>query len=740
MAYDYTYDEKKEEIKINCIGSVYGASFEDFGQVMSIVIDRLMEIKKPIRLVMSETRDYEYDVDDVEKLLEIGFAVEKIVTIKKLLSLKNIAPPNCDKYAPERYSFLRGLVLQIKQDPVMAYKTLLREIRHQKIKEKTSQDKNCYQFYIENSLMKIKEILERTTIIRDAITQLNKIKDRSFYGQIFHPSVKPNFMFTRFMTIPPKDAELIERYTLEDSIVEIYKKPGEIRKIYHLIPPEFKLNDYEYEILDKARRYLGRHQPKESQLVEPGKIRENILKINQDMLLELDQNLDDKTVKRLSEILTRYTAGMGVLEFFLKDDQIQDIYVNAPIGEHPIYITHNIYGDCITNIIPSREDAESWATRFRLVSGRPLDEANPVLDTETEIKGNRSRVSIITRKLSPDGTGFAFRRHRFKPWTLTLFIKNKMINSFGAAVLWFLIDGGRTLLIAGTRGSGKTSLLGASMIQIMPSLRIVTVEDTLELPVEYMNKLGFNIERMKSRSVITHIETELAAEEAIRTALRLGDSCLIIGEVRSKEAIALYEAMRIGALANVVAGTIHGESAYGVFDRVVNDLGVPPTSFKATDVVIVANKIKSPDGLKSYRRVVEITEVLKHWKEDPMEEHGFANLFTYNAKDDMLVPTDRLLLGESEVLNSIASNVNEWKNNWVAVWDNLMLRKKILETLVETAEKTGKPELLESKFVIKSNMMFHLLSESVKNEIGVIDSKILFERWHNWLKEILHEY
>ena len=72
---------------------------------------------------------------------------------------------------------------------------------------------------------------------------------------------------------------------------------------------------------------------------------------------------------------------------------------------------------------------------------------------------------------------------------------------------------------------------------------------------------------------------------------------MIVGEVRSVEARALYEAMRVGALANVVAGTIHGASPYGVFDRVVNDLQVPITSFKATDIITVVNPVKSADGM-----------------------------------------------------------------------------------------------------------------------------------------------
>jgi len=188
----------------------------------------------------------------------------------------------------------------------------------------------------------------------------------------------------------------------------------------------------------------------------------------------------------------------------------------------------------------------------------------------------------------------------------------------------FIIDGARTLLFAGTRSSGKTSMLGATLTEIMKRYRILTVEDTLELPVEALSDMGYNIVRLKSRSVITHVEVELPTDEAIRTSLRLGDSCLIIGEVRSLEARALYEAMRIGALANVVAGTIHGDSPYGVFDRVVNDLGVPPTSFKATDIVVMNNRLRSADGLHTFRRTMSITEVTKEWNEDPQKEKAFV--------------------------------------------------------------------------------------------------------------------
>jgi len=314
-----------------------------------------------------------------------------------------------------------------------------------------------------------------------------------------------------------------------------------------------------------------------------------------------------------------------------------------------------------------------------------------------------------------------------------LFIKNKMINPFAAGLFSFLIDGARTLLVAGTRGSGKTSLLGSLMLEIIPKFRIIVIEDSLELPVESLRKLDYDILRMKVRSALLKTTTEVSADDGIRTSLRLGDSCLIIGEVRSVEAKALYEAMRVGALANVVAGTIHGASPYGVFDRVVNDLEVPVTSFKATDIIAVANPIKSPDGLHSWRRILQISEVRKYWKEDPLDEKGFVDLLKYNVQKDELEPTDDLINGDSEVIKAIASNVKGWAGNWDAVYDNILLRAKIKKEIVETSEKTKNENILESGFNSLSNHMFHKISDEVRQEIGLPLSERVFPEWQKWL-------
>ena len=76
------------------------------------------------------------------------------------------------------------------------------------------------------------------------------------------------------------------------------------------------------------------------------------------------------------------------------------------------------------------------------------------------------------------------------------------------------------------------------------------------------------------------------------------------------------------------------------------------------------------------RRVLEVTEIRKHWKNDPMDEKGFVNLMEYSAKEDRLKPTDTLLNGESYIVNEIAKRVREWHGNWEGVWENIELRGK----------------------------------------------------------------
>ncbi|MFH0830253.1 MAG: type II/IV secretion system ATPase subunit, partial [Candidatus Aenigmatarchaeota archaeon] len=593
----YETEVKGGTLHMNALGGVFGSSIEDVDVVMARIIDRLITDRNVTAIVISESREHEYDEPQTKLLVEIADAMRKIVRERRLASIQNVGDPAKHPIANEWWNWLNTMVtFQLRGDPIGAYVNLVREIRHLQIEqEKLPTETKYIQFYLEHALFPIKEILEKTTMIKSAEPYLagHHIGDRGVYRQFFHPMTRPTFMYTKW-TIKPPPGQAVKKYTVgEGTTVEIFKVPGKIRPIYFVTPPEFKLTEKEYTLLDDARRTLEQRRPVELEMKEEGKMRAMFSSIGTELIRDLADvrkfAVTPEQITKLATILTRYTAGLGVIELLLADDNVEDVNLNSPMGAQPIYIRHKDYEECETNLVPTALDGERLATRFKLLSGRPLDEANPVLDTEIQVPGGVARVAAIGPRLSPEGLAFALRRHRFKPWTFPLFVNEKMFNPLFAGVLWFAASYGRTMLIAGTRGAGKTSLLGSLALQTLPFYRMITVEDTFELPIEALRTLGFNVERLKSRSVITRVELELPAEEAIRTALRLGDSTLIIGEVRSLEAKALYEAMRIGALANLVAGTIHGESAYGVFDRVVNDLGVPPTSFKATDLIVIAN-------------------------------------------------------------------------------------------------------------------------------------------------------
>jgi len=743
---DFSYQLQREGtdtiLKIDYSKSLHTPSIEDDEVCMSRTISLLLESGNVSKIIFSKHRDYEYDYEQVKILNEVA-KLYTILSKNKELTTFLLKDPTLKKESLQRQAFLQRLIYNLlRKDPVQAFVVLHREHREQiriyehklyEEKAKTLIEQYIrYLEYIYHEFQKIK-------LIKEAEKYLSEYKNnREIYKKVFKANIKPNFMFTKLMATFPDDGEIIGQYKIGNTDVTIFNLPDDVSYLYHITPPEFKLTEEKYNLLENAKEVLGEHKPKKSDFVNPELMREIFYNVGHDLMEELAKKkgfeLRLKEVDELTQILVRYTVGFGLIEILLEDEEIQDISINSPMGNIPMFIVHGKFGDCKTNIIPSPSDGESWATKLRLISGRPLDGANPILDTEIELPAARARIAVVAPPLNPQGLAYSWRRHRAKPWTLPLFINGKMINELAAGLISFLIDGSRTMLVAGTRSAGKSALLGSFLVEIMRRARIITIEDTLELPTGPLRDLGYNIQQLKVSSAFSKGTTEVPADEGIRSTLRLGDSALFIGEVRSKEARALYEAMRVGALANVVAGTIHGDSPYGVYDRVVNDLEVPRTSFKATDIIIVANPIRSPDGLHRWRRVTQITEVTKTWEKDPLAEGGFVDLMKYDSEKDELVETDALMNGESEIIKAIAGNVKEWAGNWDAVWDNILLRGKIKKKIVTSAEETKIPEIMEAEFVIKSNDQFHKISERVRDELGSLDSERIYFEWERWLK------
>lgn len=743
-----TYHEGENKIlKIYVERCTFPPSIEYSDICMAKIVDALQEVSGVTIIILSQLREYEYDYAQSSLLAELASLYRKLNRDERYAYSQLLVDPVHERYIRGSYAqFQRLISLRLKEDPLDAYVQLKRLERREKLKLN-----NLLDHHHQQSQQRLVQIM------LDALQKIEQLKliallmphthdyepgQRDIYSNAFHPITRPDFMYTKLISAFP-EGNVLESYNFgvddEQCEVNLFSFDDQIKILYHLTPPEFKFTEEEFELLDDAKRIMAEHKPTREEFVDPQRVREVFFSIGKDLLSDLTTHrrvkMDDAQIDRLARALLRYTVGFGLIELLLADPKIQDVNVNSPNGELPIFIVHQDYGDCYTNIYPTRLEVESWATKLRLISGRPLDEANPILDTELKVPGFSSRVAALTAPLNPSGLAFSFRRHRDYPWTFQLYLQPKVryLNPVAAGLLSFLIDNAATILVAGTRSSGKTSLLGSFLVEIMRKTRILTIEDTFELPQESMRTLGYNLESLKVASALSAPGSEVDPSIGIRSTLRLGDSAIFVGEVRSKEAIALFEAMRVGAAANVVAGTIHADSPYGVYDRVVNDIGVPKTSFKAIDIIVTTNPVIS--GLKRYKRVLRITEVRKEWDEDPLREGAFVDLMVYNPVTDQLEVTDELKNGNSETLKTMAGRIKEFAGDWDAVWNNIMLRADAKQAIVDLFLETNDASLLEADFIVRANDLFHLIMDQVKEKQGHLDNaRILFE-YKEWIKK-----
>jgi len=433
------------------------------------------------------------------------------------------------------------------------------------------------------------------------------------------PRVGPSLADARVELTPPPAGRLSDIRTLETgATVREYAVPDDL-PVYHLVPPEYELDPDDWRLLADARQRLadgsipdGEDAPGRAVRAAAGEHREP-----------------------LADALRKHTRGFGVLEDCFADPRVSDVYASAPVADGPLRVT---VGDesMRTNVRFTPSGADRLASRLRAECGRPFSRANPTLATAVDGLGTAGtvRVAGVTDPVS-DGTGFAFRAHDADPFRLPDLVANGTLTQRLADFLDEAVSRGASVLFAGARGAGKTTLLGATLWSLAPAVRVVTIEDTPELPVRALRAADRDVQALYASE--DSAGADLSMADALRTALRLGDGALAVGEVRGEEARVLYEAMHVGASDAAVLGTIHGDGAAAVRERVVSDLGVPASSFAATDLVVTVAQTETG------RRVTRVEEVT---------ENGAAALFA--DEGDGPEPTGRIDRGNSHVVASLA--------------------------------------------------------------------------------------
>jgi flagellar protein FlaI len=405
------------------------------------------------------------------------------------------------------------------------------------------------------------------------------------YETALRPNVGPTVARSRVATRPPADATLTERYELDTgAIVRHYASDG--LPTYHLTPAEHRLDAEATETLAAAYDRLADGGVTGGQRA-PGRAVRAVADAGQ-------------PVETLATALEKHTRGLGALEDCFADAAVTDAFVTAPVEDNRIRIRRD--GETMrTNVRLTADGAAALASRFRRASGRAFSKASPTLAATVGAGGRRVRVAGVTDPVS-DGVGFTFRAHDESAFRLADLVENGTLDPESAALLSVAVERGAAVLLAGARGAGKTTLLGALLWELPPSVRTVVIEDTPELPVEELQSTGRDVQPLR---VATGDGASIEPTEALRTALRLGDGALVVGEVRGEEAQVLYEAMRVGAADGAVLGTIHGGGGESVRERVVTDLGVPETAFADTDFVVTVEAYDDGDGRTRRLRAVE---------------------------------------------------------------------------------------------------------------------------------------
>ncbi len=288
---------------------------------------------------------------------------------------------------------------------------------------------------------------------------------------------------------------------------------------------------------------------------------------------------------------------------------MHDIYVDAPCDRNRIHITmnrvegFNSHVRCRTNLIAEPREIRNLISRLKKETGLPYCESSPVI--ETDMAGGCARVTVVGYPMSPNGDSVAIRKHSAVPWTLTRLICNGTITPYQAGLLSFLVANRSTFIIAGARGAGKSSLLSAMMFEFQLSQRILVIEDTQELPSKQMSDLGYKVQNLLIDDRMDG-NARTRSEDALRVSLRLGESAIILGEVRGDEVSALYQSMRTGRAGSSIMGTMHGDSAKCIYDRVVHDLGIAPEAFMATDFIAVMGTSRERGSMKESRAITEL--------------------------------------------------------------------------------------------------------------------------------------
>lgn len=293
---------------------------------------------------------------------------------------------------------------------------------------------------------------------------------------------------------------------------------------------------------------------------------------------------------------------LNILQEFLEDEDITEIMING---------TQNIFFEKDGRIYQSdkrfvsREKLEDVVQQIAAGSNRLVNEASPIVDARL-LDG--SRVNIVLPPIAIDGPIVTIRKFSKEAITMKQLIAWESISREVSAFLATLVAAGYNIFISGGTGSGKTTFLNALSQSIPKTERIITIEDNAELRIQDVP----NLVRLEARNANVEGSGAVTIRDLIKSALRMRPDRLIVGEVRSAEAIDMLQAMNTGHDGSLSTG--HANSPKDMLSRletmVLMGMELPLPAIQrqiasGVDVIVHLGRLRDKS-----RKVLEVTEVL----------------------------------------------------------------------------------------------------------------------------------
>ncbi|WP_102027446.1 CpaF family protein [Salirhabdus sp. Marseille-P4669] len=314
------------------------------------------------------------------------------------------------------------------------------------------------------------------------------------------------------------------------------------------------------------------------------------------------ERLTFETKKSFIEDIANELTGYGPITPFLKDPNVSEIMVN---GANSIYVESK--GKLVKTSSYFRDEDHVLQVIEKIVSplGRRIDESSPMVDARLP---DGSRVNAIIPPLALNGPTITIRKFPQDRLKIEDLVQFGTLSENMAQFLQACVQARLNIFISGGTGSGKTTLLNVLSTFIPHDERIVTIEDAAELQLSQDHVIS-----LETRPPNIEGRGSISIRDLVRNSLRMRPDRIVIGEVRSAEALDMLQAMNTGHDGSLATG--HANSPRDMLSRLetmvlMAGMDLPVRAIReqisgAIDLIIQQTRLK--DGT---RKITHISEVV----------------------------------------------------------------------------------------------------------------------------------